>query len=85
MVKMEVSLGLTKCSDCEKFNIGLEIYSLFEWGRGFNAISFDKETQEILVDEGQLMRIIQMVNPLQQVRKIKLISQDEHLKRLCSK
>jgi hypothetical protein len=71
---------LCKCNFYEtmrEYSKALEIYSLFNWGNQFKAIGYDEETEEILVSEEQLMRIIQMVNPLQKPRKIRLVSTEE--------
>ena len=69
--KGNMGISVTECKDCFKYNKAMEIYNLFNW--------------EILVAEEQLMRIIQIVNPFQKIRKIKLISQDELLNRKCGK
>ena len=82
---MAIDLQIKSCRDCGKHNKGVEIYSLFDWETVFKAIGYDKGTEEILVSEEQLMRIIQMVNPAQKRRKIKLISQDELMNRKCGK
>jgi len=82
---LAIDLQIKSCRDCGKHNKGVEIYDLFNWETVFKAIGYDKKTEEILVSEDQLMRIIQMVNPAQRVRKIKLISQDELINRKCGK
>ena len=80
---MAINLQIKNCRDCAKHNKGVEIYSLFDWEAVFKAIGYDKGTEDILVAEEQLMRIIQMVNPIQKIRKIRLISQDELIGRRC--
>lgn len=79
---MEVKAGLRliQCKECDKFNIGIQIYEQFDWQTIFKAIGFDKTAGEILVSEEALMRIIQMVNPAQKPRKIRLVS-DEDLRK----
>lgn len=69
-----------QCEHCQEYKIGMDIARSFRWPSpsGFDwTISYDRETKEILVNEHALMRIIQMVNPAQQQRKLRLVSQDE--------
>lgn len=75
----KLGVNVTSCRDCEKFYIGVDIYNTFSW-RDSIALSYDKENEEILISEEQLMRIIQMVNPMQPQRKIKVVSQEEIFK-----
>lgn len=76
-IGITVGMQITTCKDCDKYSKAIEIYDLFDWSTCFKAIGYDKETNEILLVEEQVMRIIQMVNPAQQPRKIRLVSQDE--------
>lgn len=73
---LTVGVQVTSCDKCDKYNKATEIYDLFDW-RNAGAIGYDKETNEILLAEEQIIRIIQMVNPAQLPRKIKLVSQLE--------
>jgi hypothetical protein len=77
--KMAINIGIKTiaCKDCDKFNKGVEIHNMFDWKSAFKAITFDSESQEILLIEEQFMRIVQMVNPFQKVRRMRLISQDQ--------
>ena len=75
-----VGIKTTSCQECSKFNMGVKIHNVFDW-QHHGAMSYDKETNEILLAEEQLMRIIQMVNPAQMPRKIRLVSQEEIWKR----
>ena len=59
-----------------------EIYQMFKWqhsieGDYFTCITFDKETNEIILNEEGIMKIIQMANPCQGKRKIRLVSREE--------
>lgn len=72
--KITVSLGLSSCKDCPELNKAIEIMNIFDWRNGFKAIGYDRAKEEILLDEQQIMRIIQMVNPAQQPRKIRLVN-----------
>lgn len=78
---VDLGFNIISCKECHKFNVGVEIYNMFDWSNSVKAIGYDKETDEILLAEEQIMRIIQMVNPFQQPRKIKLVSQDDLLKK----
>jgi len=77
--KIEVKLGfnLCSCQDCEKHNLAMLAYNALKWwGHEVNwesLLKFDRETQEILIDEKGLMRLIMLINPTQKERKIKLI------------
>lgn len=77
---LKVGINLTACKDCDKFNMAIQIYDQFDWRTIFKAIGYDKTAGEILVSEEALMRIIQMVNPAQKPRKIRLVS-DEDLRK----
>jgi len=78
---LKVGVTVTSCDKCDKLNKAIDIMSQFGW-QNYGAIAYDKNTQEILLVEEQIMRIIQMVNPVQGVRKLRLISQDEYRKLL---
>ena len=56
-----------------KYNMGLDIARQFEWGINSSSMSYDFETEEIVISETALMRIIQMVNPAQPTRKIRMV------------
>lgn len=71
------SKGIVECRDCEKFNIAIQIMKSLEWApndEGLSLLSFDEESKTIMIDEKSLMRIIQLANPVQQERKIKITS-----------
>ena len=80
-VNSKLGVKVNFCEDCGKYNIGTHIHDLFNWEKFHLMMGFDKESNEILLVEEQLMRIIQMVNPAQAVRKIRLVSQEELWKR----
>lgn len=77
--KITVGVSVTRCDDCQKLNTGKAICDSFTWNceRLPRAIKYDKEHQEILLNEHEIMRIIQMVNPAQEPRPLKMVSQDE--------
>lgn len=57
-----------------------DVYCTFAWRGTYyhpTALSFDKETNEILVDEDRLMRVIMIVNAGQKPRKIRLIKKEK--------
>ncbi len=53
-----------------------DVYYTFAWNgtasKHVGALSFDKETKEIVVDEDMLLRVIMIVNPAQKARRIRL-------------
>jgi len=72
----EKSTGTMLCSECEKLNIAMQLVKALSW-RGsmpnFESIlTFDKKAETILVDEKKLLKLIQLVNPHQKDRRIKL-------------
>ena len=72
------STGTMLCSECEKLNIAMQLVKGLSWRDSrpnFESIlAFDKETETILVDEAGLLKLIQMVTPIQKDRRIKLIN-----------
>lgn len=61
-----------KCSECERYNIGINIFKALEWPQIECIMQYNKENQEIIIDEKRLMHLIQLVNPIQETRKIRL-------------
>lgn len=74
---LKVGVKVMQCKECDKYNIAIQIYEQFAWQTMFKVIGYDKSTSEILVSEEALMRIIQMVNPIQKPRKIRLVSEKD--------
>lgn len=68
-MKMEIDVSGI-CSMCK----GKEILEGLKWENN-DAIKFDDLTKEILIEEDLLMHYIQLANPLQQKRKIRLKGQ----------
>jgi len=66
-----------KCEECKKLNKAMDIMMTLQWN-GFDnylsALAYDRETETILIDEESLMRAIQIANPIQKHRKLKLIT-----------
>ena len=77
--EIKADVGIMRCDDCDKFNRAINIYNEFSWRERTGLMSFDKETGEILIDEKRLRRIIQMVNPIQPPRKIRLINRGSEI------
>lgn len=75
-MKLKVDLGIkiNKCSECEKYNKGVEIHKMFDWGTCNidKVITFDKKNDEIVVFEEWLMYLIKMVNPMQSDKRIRI-------------
>ena len=64
------------CSECEKLNIAMQLVKGLSWRDSRpnleSILTFDKETETILVGEKKILRLIQLVNPIQKDRKLKL-------------
>lgn len=63
----------------------ITVYNTFKWRDMVDfdidsALSFDKETNEIVVDEDMLLRVIMIVNPYQQARRIRLKKREKKQK-----
>jgi len=71
------STGTMLCSECEKLNIAMKLVSALSWKGAevtFDSIlGYDKKTETILVDEKKLLKLIQLVNPVQKDCRIKLV------------
>jgi len=79
-----LEVGLQWCKDCERLNKAIDIMNRFDW-QYIGTTAYDREHQEILLVEEDLMNIMQIVNPAQQVRKIRLISREEFMTRKAYK
>lgn len=71
------STGIMLCSECKKFNIAMQLLKGLSW-RGSEVqlesiLGYDKVTETILVDEKKFLRLIQLANPIQPDKKIKLV------------
>lgn len=76
--EVKVGVDAVRCDRCDEYKIAMNIARNFSWVSDCDkAIGFDRETQEIIVNSQAIMRIIQMMNPVQEDRKIRLVSQDE--------
>jgi hypothetical protein len=75
---LTVGMKLITCSECEKYNKGIELYNMFQQApyRGF-LLKYDRDNETFLINEDMLMRAIQLVTPLQRPRKLRLVSRDE--------
>ena len=75
-----LEMALKSCQECKDENKLFDIARILQW-RGHNnylsALGYDRETEEILNDEDRLMLAIQMANPGQAHRKLKLITHEE--------
>lgn len=64
-----------ECKNCHKMNAAMRIYSYFEWSPINETpftLGFDPKTNTIMVSEEMLMYFVQLANPGQQKREIKL-------------
>ena len=71
------STGTMLCSECEKLNIAMQLVKALSWRdskvRLESILRYDFGTGTILVDEKGLLKLIQLVNPAQNDRKIALL------------
>lgn len=59
-------------------DLATDAFNKFKWGQNpYFSMGYDNDRNEILLCEHALMRIIEMANPAQLPRKIRLVSQDE--------
>lgn len=79
MANIDMGIQINNCSECKKYNKAIQIHQMFEWKRCPWLLAYDKEAQEILIREDILMHIIQMANPVQETRKIRIVGKDEFL------
>lgn len=92
-MKIEYGIGIHSCSECETMNSAIRCMRTLQFmysngnvglkdGVNFrSALEFDREKQEILVNEELLMQAIILANPGQEHRKIRLISNEEFKER----
>lgn len=71
-----------KCEKCLKLNKAIEILESLSWMNSTRYLFwFDNDTEEILIAEELLMHFIQLANPQQPPRKIRLFSMENEIKR----
>lgn len=92
-MKIEYGIGIHSCSECEIMNSAIRCMRTLQFMRsngtaglkdGINfrsALEFDRENQEILINEELLMQAIIFANPGQEHRKIRLVSNEEFKER----
>lgn len=77
---MKHGVGLKSCEKCEAESKLHEIKAILSWRAESNylsGLSYDRETNTILVNKDSLMRAIQMANPGQAFRDIRLVDNEE--------
>lgn len=75
--------SIDKCKECRELNKAMDIMRTLQWKCSDNilsALAYDRENEIILIDEESLMRAIQLANPIQKHRKLRLITREEHKK-----
>lgn len=89
MKDVRMGISIKSCEECETMNCAMRAMRAlqFRYSNGYtgitkepnfrNAISFDKEAQEIVVNEELLMQAIILANPGQKKRRIRLVSEEE--------
>lgn len=55
---------------------GIIIRNYFDWAC-YGLLKYNKDTDEILINENMLMTVIKIVNPAQVEKKIRLLSEEE--------
>lgn len=55
---------------------GIIIRNYFDWSC-YGLLKYNKDTNEILINENMLMTVIKIVNPAQRERKIRILSEEE--------
>lgn len=76
MAKMpEIKLSV----DLNKIAKGIIIADFFDQSQAGALLRFDKAEQCFLINENVLMNIIQLMAPIQEERKLKLVTRDEWL------
>lgn len=74
---LKVGINITRCSECEKYNKGTELYNMFSQDRVGFLLKYDRANETFIVNENTLMHAIQLVSPAQQPRKLKLVTAEE--------
>lgn len=80
---MVKKVAIKSCKECMEENKLHEIKAILRWTAEDNylsGLSYDRKTNQILVNKDSLMRAIQMANPGQAFRDIKLIDNEEFKK-----
>lgn len=72
--KNKLGISINVCSDCAKKNIGARLFDSFSFGIGYGMplMHYDREKDEILIEEDTLMSMITMVNPAQKKKRLRL-------------
>lgn len=83
--KVKIELALRNCRECMADSKAFDIMRILQWRLGTmnpaSGLAYDKLTQEILVDADALMRAIQMANPGQRYRAVRVISHEDYRRR----
>nr|WP_294655427.1 hypothetical protein [uncultured Anaerotignum sp.] len=77
---MKCEFALKSCEKCKAESKLYEIKAILSWRAENNylsGLSYDKEAKVILVNKDSLMRAIQMANPGQAFRDIRLVDNEE--------
>lgn len=78
----KILFGMRNCKECEENNKLFGILHILQWrgdGNYLSGLLYDDNTEQILVNKDALMRAIQMANPIQPYRDIRLVSHDEFM------
>lgn len=84
MAKSNLSIKIESCASCErnyKRELGTQIADELTWDIFYsNLMAFSNDTMSIVINEDRLMTYIQMLNPAQEKRTIRLVSGKEFIK-----
>lgn len=76
MADLKISV-IADTKGIDRICIGGRLYDALEWNgetvNPYRIIGFDKETREITIKESDLLKLIQLVNPGQPDRPIRII------------
>ena len=77
--KDRIGIDIALCHECHERDIAMSVARRLNWRTYWREriIGFDNETNEITVSEQGLLKIIQMINPIQTTRRLRLVDETE--------
>ena len=89
MAEAKMGISIRSCEECEAMNCAIRVMRTLqfkhsngtqnmEYSVNFRSgIAFDRESEEIVINEELLIQAIMMANPGQKRRKLRLVSEEE--------
>ncbi len=89
MPHTNMGISVRNCEECETMNCAIRVMRTLQFMRSNGTgrleyevnfrtgVAFDRETEEIVINEELLMQAIMMANPGQKKKKLRLISEEE--------